>query len=171
MKILKSSVIFLVLAAVSSALPLVSVYTGGKSIQIEKNESVAGKLQGLKGDRFAFIVMGDPECGLVLNDAAALKIVSNINREGRFKKVDIDSCITAGDNVFRGKTSHYRIYKKLVSRIKFPVISVPGNHDYDDDGQKYFKETFGANELAFGSRNSYFIILDNNEGSVSQSQF
>jgi 3',5'-cyclic AMP phosphodiesterase CpdA len=54
--------------------------------------------------------------------------------------------------------------------LKFPVISASGNHDYDHGGQRLFEELLGKNEFAFGSYNSYFIILDDNEGNLSEAQ-
>jgi len=157
--------------ALVSALPLLSFYLSPAKAAKEKNEAAARGLSALAGDRFSFIVMGDPENGLFLNDAAARKVIGSINREGRFKKVDIDSVFIVGDNVFRGSRQDYGSYEKAVSLIRFPVISVPGNHDYDADGQKIFAELLGQNELAFESRNSFFIVLDNNEGDLSEAQF
>jgi len=156
--------------AVISALPLATFYLSKAKSPKEKNEAVVQGLKGLAGDRFSFIVMGDTENGLFLNDAAALKIIGGINREGRFKKVDIDSVFIVGDNVFRGSRADYSIHGKMASRIRFPVVWVPGNHDYDNGGEERFAKFMGQNEFAFASRNSYFIVLDNNEGDLSGKQ-
>jgi len=171
MKFLRFITAVILLLAALSAVPIVSFYISNTPLKADMNESVAKRLENLEGDRFAFIVIGDPESGLCLNEGSFLKVISNINREDRFKKVSLLSVFTTGDNVFRGKFYQYKIYKKFISLLKFPVISTPGNHDYDGGGEKYFKEFLGKNEFAFGSYNSYFIILDNNEGDVSDAQF
>lgn len=163
--------IVLVSLAVISALPLVTFYLSKAKNPKEKNEAVAQSLGALTGDRFSFMVMGDPENGLFLNDGANLKVVGSINREGRFKKVDIDSVFIVGDSVFRGSRADYKVRGKMASLIRFPLISVPGNHDYDRGGKERFTQFMGEGEFAFASRNSCFIVLDNNEGDLSEEQF
>jgi predicted MPP superfamily phosphohydrolase len=162
---------FLLSVALLSAIPYVVFALGpGKGLK-DKNEIVAEKLKKLTGDRFVFIAMGDTESGLFFNEPSTLKIIKNINREGRFEKVAIDCVFVSGDDTFRGTRSHYKAYVKLISLLKFAVISVVGNHDFDNGGKKYFQMYLGAPELAFGSRNSYFIVLNNEEGDLSEAQF
>ncbi len=172
MKTIKFLIAFILALALISALPLFSVYIARPDAKIEKNEAVAEKLKRLEGDRFAFIVMGDSRPGMILNNASTLKLIQSINQEGRFgDKISIDSVFLTGDNVFHGKLAHYKMYARLFSGLKFPVIAAIGNHDCDNDGLKYFKEYMGATRIAFASRNSFFITLDDNEGEFPDEQF
>ncbi|MFA5500358.1 MAG: metallophosphoesterase, partial [Candidatus Omnitrophota bacterium] len=64
----------------------------------------------------------------------------------------------------------YRIYNRLRAKIKWPVISLMGNHDDDRHGEHLFREYLGKKEFSFVNRNSYFIILDNKITSLSEGQ-
>ncbi len=154
-----------------SAAPLLIFYACPQRGGQKTNEAAAEALGKKAGDRFSFIVMGDTESGLPVTDPATLKIIRNINRERRFEKVDIDSLFVVGDDTFRGMRNHYRAYTKLMSLVSMPVISVVGNHDFDNEGKKAFGEYMGKDEFAFGSRNSYFIVINDEEGNVSEAQF
>ena len=98
-----------------------------------------------------------------------------MNREDRFKKIPIDFVINVGDVTFRGRESHYKNYAKIKNLIKYPVIMAIGNHDDDIDngkeGQALFRKYCGEKEFSFIDRNSYFIVLDDQNGEFSESQF
>lgn len=161
----------LVLAlAVYSLIPVAELYLR-KDPPPYTNAQAAGKLTSNKGDHFGFIVLGDNHAGLIFNDSATLKLVRNINREGRFKKLPIDFVEITGDVSFRGSAWDYKIFNKVRSLIKSPVICAEGNHDNDAGGSKLFKKYIGTDELSFSDRNSYFIILNNTSGNMTESQF
>ncbi|NQT22845.1 MAG: metallophosphoesterase, partial [Candidatus Omnitrophica bacterium] len=133
------------------------------------------ELEKNKMPYFSFIVVSDTSSGLFLNEAATLKIIRTMNREDRFRKIPIDFVINVGDVTFRGRESHYKNYRKMMSRLKFPVITAIGNHDDDIDngkeGERLFTNYCGDREFTFVDRNSFFIVLDNRDGSFSEHQF
>lgn len=164
----KKIALFFICLIILSALPVISFNLKPARDLVRANEAAKALLAGAPGERFSFIVIGDPEAGLFLNEASTLKIIRNINREGRFKeKADIIAVFTTGDNTFRGAASHYKNYVKIVSMLKFPVITTPGNHDYDRGGGRRFKEYIGPEEFAFARGDSRFIVINDADGDMS----
>ena len=164
----KKIVIFVIIAAiVYSFLPLVPFWLMEGAEKSDNNEANIEKLAGNKGAYFSFIVMGDNHSGLIFNDAATLKLIWHLNREDRFRKTPIDFVLNVGDVSLDGKRSHFDAYKKMQELIKWPVIAAIGNHD----DPELFKEYCGKKEFSFADRNSYFIVLDNEGGHLSDSQF
>jgi len=156
-----------ILLFVYSFLPMVRFWLMATPENVEKNSEVIKKLEDNKGSYFSFIVLGDNHSGLIFNDAAALKEIWHINREDRFGKVPIDFVLNTGDVSLDKKRKHFEGYKKIVKLIKFPVVSAIGNHDARD----LFEKVLGQKEFAFVNRNSYFIVLDNEEGQLTEEQF
>jgi predicted phosphodiesterase len=168
--ILKILGIFVLLAAIASAMPLISLYLMKDPTPYTNGQAAAG-LDGNKGDHFEFIVLGDNHAGLIFNDSAFLKLIRHINREDRFKKVAIDFAAIAGDVTFRGSEWDYRVYNRLRSMIRLPVISAIGNHDDDKGGMRFFEKYIGSAEFAFADRNSYFIVLNNIANDIGDEKF
>jgi len=164
----KKIVVFVFLAmVVYSFLPLIPFWLmNGKGISGNNAASVE-ELKNNEGNYFSFIVFGDNHAGLIFNDAATLKEIWHMNREDRFRKVPIDFVLSVGDVTLDGKRSHFKAYKKMQKLIKFPVIAAIGNHD---DGE-LFEEFCGEKEFSFVNRNSYFIIMDNEDGQPTEAQF
>lgn len=169
-KFIKITSLVVLAAAIYSFLPVAQLYFTRYEIQ-NTNGEIAGKLSHNSGDYFEFVVLGDIHAGLISNDSVALKIARHINHEGRFKKVPIDFVAVAGDVTFRGSSWDYRIYNKIRSLIIYPVISAMGNHDDDKGSKAQFEQNVGEREFSFSNRNSYFIVLDNTESSLSAEQF
>lgn len=160
--------IFLFLHSLS---PLIWFYAS-RPVTAPTNEEALARLKGNTGERFSFIVFGDNHSGFPLNDSATLKMIRLMNREDRFKKIPIDFVVDLGDVTFsKGRDWDYRTYAKLCSLIKWPVISVMGNHDYVDGGWRLFKKYIGKHEFSFTDRNSYCIVLDNKITDVTEKQF
>ena len=157
-------------AAIYSFIPVIGLYLQKNPVPYT-NEQATEKLKANKGDYFEFIVLADNHSGLIVDDSAALKLVRSINREGRFKKIPIDFAAISGDITFRGSAWDYSIYNKTRSLIDFPVISAMGNHDEDHDDGSFFRKYTGGKEFSFSNRNSYFIVIDNSVGNMSDDQF
>ncbi|MFH1189735.1 MAG: metallophosphoesterase [Candidatus Omnitrophota bacterium] len=163
--------IAVVAASLYSLAPAAFLYLK-KDVRQPTNAETAEKLKENKGDYFGFIVFGDNHAGFIFDDSAFLKLIRNMNREDRFRKLPIDFAANVGDITFsKGKESDYKTYNKLRSLIKWPVISAMGNHDYQKGGWRNFKEYIGAPELSFTDRNAYFIVLDNKITDISEKQF
>jgi len=166
-KFIKFIIFVLIIVVIYSIIPyIVFLFSppAGKDIN---NDFTVKKLQENKGSYFSFIVFGDNHSGLFLNDAAAIKEIWHINREDRFRKVPIDFVLSTGDITLDGKVSHFKSLKKIQNYIKYPFIATIGNHD----NRSLFEEYCGAKEFTFVNRNSFFIILDNEIGSIKGKQF
>ncbi len=174
-KILSAIIIAFLALNLYSLIPIIKFYLTKTPADFERNLDITERLKENKEPYFSFIVISDTSSGLFLNEASTLKIISVMNREGRFHKIPIDFVINVGDVTFRGTPSHYRNYVKIRKKIKFPVITAIGNHDDDIDngkkGEELFKEYCGEKEFSFIDRNSYFIVLDNKNGEFKDSQF
>ncbi|MBN1526417.1 MAG: metallophosphoesterase [Candidatus Omnitrophica bacterium] len=154
-------------AIVYSFIPLIPFWLMAPAGPSDNNQANIKKLESNKGAYFSFIVFGDNHAGLILNDAATLKEIWHMNREDRFRKVPIDFVLSVGDVSLDGEPAHFRAYKKMQKLIKFPVVAAIGNHD----PRELFEENCGIREFGFVNRNSYFIIVDNEAGEVTETQF
>lgn len=166
-KILAAVIVVLVLY---SLMPVILLYTS-KDVVTYTNGEAAAKLKANEGSLFEFIVTGDCHSGLVLDDSAAIKSIRHMNREKRFQKAPIDFVEISGDVSFRGSAWDYKIFNKIRSLIKMPVICAMGNHDDDKDNGELFKRYVGAGEMSFTNRNSYFILVDNGLNDLTDKQF
>ena len=169
-KLIKILAAVILLGCVYSFVPVIGLYLE-KDPAPYTNAQVVKKLEGNKGDYFGFVVLGDCHSGMALNDSATLKIVRSVNRESRFRKLPIDFAAVSGDLTFRGSEWDYRIYNKIRSLVGYPVVSAIGNHDRDKGGYRFFKKYAGEDELSFADRNSYFMIMNNVTGNLSDEQF
>ena len=152
---------------VYSFLPLIPFWVTEGARPGDNNRVNVEKIRGNEGAYFSFIVFGDNHSGLIFNDAATIKEIWHMNREDRFRKVPIDFVLSVGDVTLDGERSHFLAYKKMQKLIKYPVIAAIGNHD----DRELFEEFCGDREFAFSNRNSYFIVLDNEDGQLSETQF
>ncbi|MBD3426239.1 MAG: hypothetical protein GF409_03290 [Candidatus Omnitrophica bacterium] len=159
-------IIFIALV-VWSFLPLVPFWMMQGAPPGDNNQTNIQKLEQNTGAYFSFIVFGDNHAGLIFNDSATLKEIWHMNREDRFRKVPIDFVLSVGDVTLDGKRSHFLAYKKMQKLIKYPVVAAIGNHD----DRKLFEEYCGKKEFSFVNRNCFFIILDNEQGALRESQF
>lgn len=167
----KVLVICIVAASLYSLAPVVMLYLK-KDVHQPSNAEVVERLKSNKGNYFGFIVFGDNHAGFIYDDSAFIKLIRNMNREDRYKKLPIDFVISVGDVTFsKGTESDYRTYDKLRSMIKWPVLSAMGNHDFQEGGWRRFKNHIGKQEFSFTDCNSYFIVLDNKISDLSEEQF
>ncbi|MDP8257916.1 MAG: metallophosphoesterase [Candidatus Aadella gelida] len=150
-----------------SFLPIVRFWITPRPEKTEKNSEVIKELGKNEGSYFSFIVFGDNHSGLIFNDAATLKEIWHMNREDRFRKIPIDFAMNVGDVTLNGARRHFKDYEKILDLIKYPVVSAIGNHD----DRELFQEFLGEKEFTFVNRNSFFIVLDNEEGNLSEEQF
>ena len=159
-RFIKIALLVVLVLSLYSLTPLIPFYLKPYTA-MPTNDQVIEKLKS-KGEYFGFIVFGDNHAGFFYDDSATIKMIRLMNREDRFKKLPIDFVMNLGDVTFyKGRESNYRVYNKLRSMIKWPVISLMGNHDYVKGGGRYFKQYLGKYEFSFTDRNSYFIVLDN----------
>lgn len=167
---LKILALIIIAGMIVSLIPVVALYLG-KDTAGPTNDEIVDKLKDNKGNVFSFIVFGDNHAGFIFDDSAFLKLIRRMNRENRFRKLNIDFVVNLGDIAFvKGTRWDYRIYNRLRAKIKWPVISLMGNHDDDRHGEHLFREYLGKKEFSFVNRNSYFIVMDNKITSLSEEQ-
>jgi len=162
--------VIILAAVIYSLIPVTCLYLRNDPVPYA-NDQAADKLKANKGEFFEFIVTSDCHSGLALDDSASLKSVRHMNREKRFQKAPIDFVEITGDVSFRGSAWDYRIFNRIRSLIKMPVICAMGNHDNDGNGPNLFKKYAGKDEMSFSNRNSYFIVLNNTVGDLTEKQF
>ncbi|MDP3790333.1 MAG: metallophosphoesterase [Candidatus Omnitrophota bacterium] len=168
--LIKIIIITILAALIYSILPIIPLYLQ-KDVVLPTNDQIVQMLKANKGEVFSFIAFGDNHAGFIFDDSAFLKLIRRINRENRFKKLNIDFMVNLGDISFiKGTEWDYRLYNRLRAKIKWPVISLMGNHDDEKGSDRRFKKYLGKKELAFTDRNSYFIVLDNNITALSEEQ-
>lgn len=165
-KIVKLLIIVFLVMVVYSFLPLVHFWLMEGAPLSDNNELNVDKLKGNEGAFFSFIVMGDMHSGLIFNDAATLKEIWHINREDRFRKVPIDFVLSVGDIALDEEEPHFKAFKKMQKLIKYPMITAIGNHD----DRVLFEKYYGTKEFTFVNRNSFFIVLDNEGGHLTDGQ-
>lgn len=160
-----------ILLFLHSLSPAIRLYMK-KDVILPTNQEILAKLKGNTGDHFGFLVFGDNHAGFIFTDSAFIKLIRIMNREDRFTKLPIDFAVNLGDATFyKGRESDYRVYNKLRSLIKWPVMTALGNHDYVNKGWRHFKEYLGVSEFSFADRNSSFIVLNNNITDITDEQF
>ena len=174
-KFFKWLIIVFIAVNLYSLIPIIAFYFKAAPPITETNETATGRLEKNKDPYFSFIVTSDTGSGFFMNEATTLKVASRINREDRFKKIPIDFVMNVGDVTFRGREAHYKNYTKIKKIIKFPIIDAIGNHDPASTGGKkdisLFNKYCGKEEFSFTDRNSYFIVLDDEDGSFKEAQF
>ena len=170
-RFVKIAVIVILALSIYSLTPVAFLYLKKHTRQPSNAETIE-TLKVNKGEYFGFIVFGDNHAGFMFDDSAFLKIIRNMNREDRYKKLPIDFVMSLGDVTFsKGLESDYRTYDKLRSMIKWPVLSAMGNHDYQKGGWRLFRSHIGKQEFSFVDRDAYFIVLDNKISDLSEQQF
>lgn len=162
--------IIILIGTVYSLLPVAGLYLQ-KDANAPTNDQIIEKLKNNKGNVFSFIVVGDNHAGFVFDDSAFLKLIRRMNREGRFRKSRIDFAINLGDIcAIKGTEWDYQIYNKLRSKVRWPLISLIGNHDDDRYGERLFNKLLGKREFSFVNGGAYFIVLDNKITELSAQQ-
>jgi hypothetical protein len=157
--------------ALYSMLPLGWFYFVKKDVLPPKNEQLLEEIKKNKGNYYEFIVLGDCHSGLLFDDSASIRLADKINHERRYEKIPIDFVIISGDVTFRGSDWDYKNFNKFRSLIRWPVLSAFGNHDDDNGGEERFNKYVGVKEFSFKDRNSYFIVINNSSGDLTETQF
>jgi len=160
MKLKKILILLIIIVLGYSFLPLIPFWFTTPASNSDNNQANVEKLKNNKGSYFSFIVFGDSHNGLFTNDASTLKEIWHMNREDRFRKIPIDFVLSVGDVTLNGSEWDFKAWKKMQKLIKHPVIAAIGNHE----DRKLFGEYCGDRQLAFSNRNSYFIVVDNEDG-------
>ena len=107
-------------------------------------------------NNFTFAVIGDSRHSFWTFD----KLLQAINKDKALFSVNL------GDFVYKGSNFRYRFYLKQIKELIAPHLTVIGNHELKNNGRKNYERIFGPGFYSFALKNSYFILLDNNEDRV-----
>lgn len=100
-----------------------------------------------------FALMGDTQRFYDESDA----FVKSINQ---FE--DVDFVIHAGDISDFGLAQEFQWIHEIMSDIKFPYLTVIGNHDLLANGRKVYREMYGELDYTFEYGDYLFVMLNTN---------
>jgi Icc-related predicted phosphoesterase len=82
-------------------------------------------------------------------------LISNINHRN-----DIQFVISGGDITTFGLSWEYQKYFNLIKKIRIPVVTAIGNHDYVSNGGIIYRRLFGPPNVSFACKEYKFIMFD-----------
>jgi Icc protein len=111
------------------------------------------KIQALAPtDTVRFIVMGDSQRWY---DESS-DFVKSANQQK-----DISFVIHAGDISDFGLSQEYKWVHEIMSTLKYPYVTVIGNHDLIANGSASYRKMYGPLNYSFEAGNNKFIFIDN----------
>lgn len=72
--------------------------------------------------------------------------------------------------VYSGDRANYKVLISKVKKIKEPFIAIPGSRDLSDEGYANYRQTFGNYDYSTGVGNTFFIMMDDANGELSEQQ-
>lgn len=78
------------------------------------------------------------------------------------KREDLDFALIAGDLTDMGLQIEWTLFEIILNRMKFPVLTVVGNHDGLNHGKKIYKKTFGPLNYSFTFKGQKIVMWNNN---------
>nr|WP_319397782.1 metallophosphoesterase [uncultured Carboxylicivirga sp.] len=73
---------------------------------------------------------------------------------------DLDFIIHMGDITLSANSREFKWYSDIMNKIKFPVITLIGNHDCLGNGYDIYKEMFGDSNFSFVYKGVKFVMFD-----------
>ncbi len=113
------------------------------------------------GEVFSFAVIGDNRDG---NDVYR-RLLSRLNQ------VNPAFVINGGDLVPSGTAEEYGEFLRDSANLSVPYYTVLGNHDIQHDGRGLYNSLLAPNYYAFIWGNCQFLILDDADGGMDETQF
>ncbi|WP_018476493.1 metallophosphoesterase family protein [Pontibacter roseus] len=105
------------------------------------------------GDTLRLLVMGDTQ--RFYDDAEAF-----VEKANTF--ADIDFVIHQGDISDFGMTQEFRWVHDIMRRLKWPYLTVIGNHDMLANGRKVYQRMYGDFNYSFVYGHTKFVMVDTN---------
>ncbi len=118
--------------------------TTNKNLQLIKNIQI-------DSDTFSFAFVTDNH----YHYSNLRKVIDDIN-----KKPDILFVIFGGDIADKALLKEYEIFYNIIKNLHKPYLTVIGNHDYRSNGEKVYKQMFGAYNYSFEFKQNKFVIFD-----------
>ena len=123
------------------------------------------RLKAPPGDSLTFAVLGDSRS----NPAVFAGVLQAMAGDP-----SLTFAIELGDMVEQGTLEQFdAFFKQIRSAIRFPFLTVVGNHDLGKDRDlKLYREIFGPDYYAFQIKGNYFIMVNDEEaGGVGEVQW
>ncbi|MFW5891033.1 MAG: glycosyltransferase, partial [bacterium] len=114
-----------------------------KNMNIVKNN--------VNDEKFSFAVVGDIENSIAIFDNRILN---------ELKQKNIDFIISTGNNLLDSDEGKYRVFYRTLQKLDIPFITVLGENEFEDEGQKNFYKYFGPFYFSFQIEDNFFIFLD-----------
>ncbi len=108
-----------------------------------------------KEQAFAFCVVG--------NTFRNLKIPKVCSQYGKF-------ILALGNMIYAGDRAKYRLFVYNIKKLKTPIILAAGKRELDDQGYQNYYSIFGNYDYAGRIGNSYFIIINDANRTLSAQQ-
>ncbi len=105
----------------------------------------------IENDQFSFAVVGNIENSIAIFDN---RILNELNKK------NIDFIISTGNNLIDSDEGKYRVFYRTLQKLNIPFITVLGENEIEDEGQKNFYKYFGPFYFSFQIDDSYFVFLD-----------
>ncbi|MBB6612584.1 metallophosphoesterase [Pontibacter sp. Tf4] len=78
------------------------------------------------------------------------------------KRNDVQFVLHNGDITDFGVLKEYRLINDRLSKLKFPLVTVIGNHDATNNGKQVYREMYGPYDFSFVAGHAKFIFLNTN---------
>ena len=102
---------------------------------------------------FKIAVISDPHYHFSkLEDA-----IAHMNRNDEYAFV-----IVTGDLSENGLRQEFIYFYNIMAGLRIPYLTVIGNHDYLSNGERVYRQMYGANNYSFVFNNVKFVMFDNN---------
>ncbi|HEY4651551.1 MAG TPA: metallophosphoesterase [Pontibacter sp.] len=75
---------------------------------------------------------------------------------------DVQFVFHNGDITDFGLLKEFRLINKRLGKLKFPLVTVIGNHDATNNGKQVYREMYGPYDFSFTAGHSKFIFLNTN---------
>ncbi len=153
----------------SIALVAITILLGGQScsklfeyspydanVENDQLNTNAIQLQGISNQfkspsDFSFAVIADVH----YHYTSLASIVKQINNDP-----EIDFVIIAGDISDQALLKEYELFYSVMKDLNKPYLTLIGNHDYNANGEKIYKQMFGETNYDFCFQNSHFVMFD-----------
>lgn len=142
--------ILLTIIIILFAYKIYAPYTiGDFSAQNIKNMNIIK--DKVEDDQFSFAVVGNIENSIAIFDN---RILNELNQK------NVDFIISTGNNLIDSDEGKYRVFYRTLQKLNIPFITVLGENEFEDEGQKNFYKYFGPFYFSFQIKDNYFIFLD-----------
>lgn len=93
------------------------------------------------------------------------ELIKSINRR------DYSFVVHGGDITNFGLNSEFKTSLTFLRKLKVPLVTVPGNHDFLSHGDTIYRRLFGNPNYSFEFQGVHFIMMDNNNWESAEGNY